>query len=117
MVTNLKIEIEKGKEVAIINLKGLLDAHNSTLFSDALKEVVNEGFLKIIVNFKNLEYLGSSGLEILLGKIQAIRNKGGDIVLCEMSSKIYKVFDLLGLTNYFKIFKSEEEALKSFENG
>jgi len=38
--------------VAIINLKGLLDAHNSTLFSDALKEVVNEGFLRVVVNFK-----------------------------------------------------------------
>lgn len=115
MAANLVIEIEKNREISIIHLSGLLDAHNSSYFLDSINQILKEGCQKIIVDFEKLEYLGSSGLEILLGKIQSIRNNGGDIVLCSMSKKIYKVFDLLGLTNFFKIFERLDEARKSFE--
>jgi anti-sigma B factor antagonist len=113
-MTHLKVEIEKKNHVGIIRLDGLLDAHNAELFSDALNELISGDFTKIVVDFGNLNYLGSSGLEVILSRIQGLRDKGGDIVLVNMAAKIYKVFDLLGLTDFLKFYGSMDEAVSSF---
>ncbi|MFB3851948.1 MAG: STAS domain-containing protein [Acidobacteriota bacterium] len=113
-MNNIKVEIERSEDKAVIHLQGLLDAHNAVLFSDALNKVISEGLTKIVVNFENLEYLGSSGLEVILSKVRSLRDKGGDIRLAGMSPKILRIFDLLGLSTFFKIFGSADEATKSF---
>lgn len=113
-MTNLKVEVELIDDKAIIHLEGLLDAHNSQLFEEALKEVILKGVGKVIIDFEKLNYLGSSGLEIILGKVQDLRKRGGDIVLSSMSFKIKKIFDLLGLLDYFKFFDTVEDGIKFF---
>ena len=113
-MTNLKVEIMKKDDIGIIALDGLLDAHNAILFSEALGGLISEDHKKIVVDFDKLNYLGSSGLEVILSKIQGLRNKGGDIVLARMAPKIYKVFDLLGLTDFLKFYGSLDEAVSSF---
>ncbi len=113
-MNNIKVEIERREDKAVVHLQGLLDAHNSVMFSDALNKVVAENLTKIVVDFQNLEYLGSSGLEVILSKVRSLREKCGDIRLAAMSSKIYRIFDLLGLTSFFKIFGTVDEAVNSF---
>ena len=46
--------------------------------------------------------------------IEQIRNEGGDIKLCEMSDKIYNVFDMLGFPLLFEIYKEEKNAIEKF---
>jgi len=113
-MTSLKVEITKKGDIGIITLEGLLDAHNAILFSDALGELISQKFTRIVVDFEKLNYLGSSGLEVILSRIQGIRNKGGDIALARTAPKIYKVFDLLGLTDFLKFYGSLDEAVSSF---
>lgn len=113
-MNNIKVEIEKKEDKAIIHLQGFLDAHNADMFSDALNKVMAEGLVKIIVDLENLEYLGSSGLEVILSKIRSLRDKGGDIRLASMSDKIFRIFDLLGLSTFFKIYGSVDEATTNF---
>lgn len=111
---NIKVEIETKDGKAVIHLKGLLDAHNSVIFSEALDKVFSENIFKIVINFEKLEYLGSSGLEVILSKIRFVREKKGDIYLAALPAKIHRIFDLLGLVNFFKIFGSVDEAIKNF---
>lgn len=111
---NIKVEIETKEDIVVIHLKGLLDAHNSVIFSDALNKVFSENIFKIVINFEKLDYLGSSGLEAILSKIRFVRDKKGDIYLVALSPKIHRIFDLLGLVNFFKIFGSVDEAIKNF---
>lgn len=113
-MNNIKVEIEEIKDIAIIHLKGLLDAHNSVMFSEAFNKVTEDGIFKIVVNFEHLEYLGSSGLEVILSKVRSFRDRGGDIRLAAMSPKIYRIFDLLGLSTFFKIYGTFDEAVQSF---
>jgi anti-sigma B factor antagonist len=113
-MTHLKVETEKKNDIGIIHLEGLLDAHNALLFSEALSDLLSQKFIKIIVDFEKLNYLGSSGLEVILSKIQGLRDNGGDIALVQMSPKIFKVFDLLGLTDFLKFYGSLDEAVSAF---
>jgi anti-sigma B factor antagonist len=113
-MTNLEITSEPRKDAVIVHLKGLLDAYNHIVFREAVDEQVKAGQTRIVVDFTQLTYLGSSGLEVILAHIQPVRNAGGDIVLCGLSPKIFKVFDLLGLPSFFTITGTVDEALAAF---
>ncbi|MGC8724342.1 MAG: STAS domain-containing protein [Acidobacteriota bacterium] len=113
-MTNLEIRSEPKGDAWVIRLKGFLDAHNHGLFREAVQEHTQKGHRRLIVDFSELTYIGSSGIEVILSHIQPLRDDGGDMILCCMSPKIFKVFDLLGLPSFFTICPTVEEASKAF---
>lgn len=116
-MADLSIEIKNNTintNVSLIILSGFLDAHTFSRFEDQLRNLIREDKNRIVVQMKNLDYISSAGLGVFMSVIGEIRQKGGDIKLSDLNSKVYKVFDLLGFTKLFQIFPTEEEAIKAF---
>jgi len=100
--------------VTCLYLKGYLDAHTSPQFEEALQKLVDEKRFKIVVNFKDLQYISSAGLGVFMSFIEEIRTNGGDIKLSNMIPKVYRVFDLLGFPNLYEIYPDEAEAVTKY---
>lgn len=100
--------------VSCLYIKGFLDAHTAPRFEEALQQLVDEQRFYIIVNFSDLTYISSAGLGVFMGLIENIRNNNGDIKLSNMTSKVFKVFDLLGFPNLYEIYDNEEQAVQKF---
>ena len=105
---------DDANDVSILYIKGYLDAHTAPKLEQELQDLINKQKFKIIVNFKELNYISSAGLGVFMGFIETIREKSGDIKLTNMSPKIFRVFDLLGFPTLYDIFEKEEEAVKKF---
>lgn len=105
--------IEKN-QIVTLHLKGFLDAHTAPDLESELQKCISEKKYKVIVNFQELGYISSAGLGVFMGFIEEIRKNGGDIKLTNMSSKIFRVFDLLGFPALYEIFQTEEEAVQKF---
>lgn len=114
MVESFDVVARKKGSVDILEIKGYLDAHTAPKLEDAIQELVNEGKFKIVINFKNLAYISSAGMGVIMGFIENVRENGGDIKLCEMNDKIFRVFDLLGFPKIYDITKTEDDAVKKF---
>ena len=110
-MTNLEVASEQKGEAWVIHMKGFLDAHNHGLLRDAVREHMQKGRNRLVLDFGQLTYIGSSGIEVILSNLQPLRDAGGDFALCAMSPKIYKVFDLLGLPSFFTIRDTVDEAV------
>jgi len=113
-MSNFTIEIREDRSIKVLDLAGYLDAHNSNELEEKLSELIHSGHLKIVVNFKNLNYIASAGLGVFMAYIEDVREKEGDIKLCEMSDKVYTVFDLLGFPVLYDITRTEPEAFEKF---
>jgi anti-sigma B factor antagonist len=100
--------------VAILYLKGFLDAHTAPDLEKAIRDLVDENLFNILVNFTDLDYISSAGLGVFMGFIEDIREQQGDIRMSNMTPKVYKIFDLLGFPKLYKIFPEENEALESY---
>ena len=98
------------EKVSVLYLSGFLDAHTAPKFEEGLNNLIKEQRYNIIVNMSHLDYISSAGLGVFMGFIEEIREKGGDIKLSNMSTKVYKVFDLLGFPALYEIFEDEEQA-------
>ncbi|MBN1996980.1 STAS domain-containing protein [candidate division KSB1 bacterium] len=102
-------------DLSTLCLGGFLDAHTAPNLEEAIQKLLDEGRFKIIVNFKDLTYISSAGLGVFMGFIEEIRTKGGDIKMSNMTSKIFRVFDLLGFPTLYEIVDDESEAISRFK--
>lgn len=100
--------------ICLISLSGYLDAHTASNLEDVIKLAIDEGCVKIVVAFADLEYISSAGLGVFMVFIEAIRKRGGDIKLAAMTDRVFSVFDLLGFPILFQIFPTINEAVEAF---
>lgn len=113
---SFEVSRKSGENIVVLNIKGYLDAHTAPMLEQELQSLMDEKQYNIIVNFKDLVYISSAGLGVFMGFIEDIRNNGGDIKLTNMTSKIYRVFDLLGFPTLYDILDEELEAINKFNS-
>jgi anti-sigma B factor antagonist len=102
-------------DVSLVYLNVYLDAHTASVLENNFYELINKDKYIIVVNFKDLVYISSAGLGVFMAFIEKIRENNGDIKLTTMNDKVYNIFDLLGFPLLYEIYKSEDEAVKKFE--
>lgn len=109
-----KISHRTNNGLEVLELFGELDAHTASSLEETLKELISRNKGRIIVNFRELEYIASAGLGVFMAYIEDVRSTGGDIKLTNMNDKVYNVFDLLGFPTLYDIFPDEPQAVKKF---
>ncbi|MCS7229746.1 MAG: STAS domain-containing protein [Candidatus Kryptonium sp.] len=112
---NFEVKINHKDSFIILKMKGYLDAYTSLEFEEKMKEIVESGNYKIIVNMKNLSYISSAGFGVFMAFVDEVRRNGGDIKFCCLPEKIDEIFELLGFKHIFDVLNDENEAVKSFE--
>jgi anti-sigma B factor antagonist len=114
-MANLKLDSKRIGEVVVLYPRGYIDAHTVKDFENSLQELLEGGGCRIVISGKDLTYIASAGLGALMGVIEEVRSREGDIRLTELTESVFNVFDILGFTHLFQIYGSEEEALRSFQ--
>ncbi len=104
-------------DCTVLNVEGFLDAYTVAELEETFNRLIKDKKFKLIVNLAQLDYISSAGLGTFMGVIDEIRDNHGDIVLINLSPKIYKVFDLLGFSELFTIADNEAAAVSKFMDG
>lgn len=112
---DFKIQHREGDGVNVLELKGYLDAHTAPELESTFQKLLNDKKYKIVVNCKDLTYISSAGLGVFMAYIEDVRKNQGDIKLSNMTPKVYNVFDLLGFSILYEIYKEEKEAVTKFQ--
>lgn len=100
----------------VVEVAGYLDAHTVVGFEEQMNSLIEAGASRIVVDLEQLNYISSAGIGVLIGLVQRLRRSEGDLVLVRPSSKVYKILDLLGFTDIFKIASTEDEALAALRH-
>ncbi|MCH5252913.1 MAG: STAS domain-containing protein [Lachnospiraceae bacterium] len=93
---------ENGKEITF-SLSGRLD----TTTAPQLETEINaslDGAEKLVLDFKELEYLSSAGLRVLLTTYKAMTKKqNGEMVVRHINETIHEVFEVTGFLDILNI--------------
>jgi anti-sigma B factor antagonist len=102
-------------DVSLLDLSGRLVLDDGDgLLRERVNDLVARGRLKIVVNLRDITYIDSCGLGVLIAKLVSVRNKGGDLKLLHLSPRSHRVFEICKLQNVFESFDSEPDAIASF---
>lgn len=108
----MEIKKQKINENMVLEITGRLDTTNYSELDEILVDYISKGEIKIIVDCKNMDYISSSGLRVLLTALKKINAAKGKFFLCGLQDTIQEIFKISGFTSIFKIFDNQEEALK-----
>lgn len=106
-------EVDNG---CVVYLSGYIDTYNSSFFQKQITKLIDAGFKNLVFNCSSLTYVSSTGIGSFTVFLKMVRPKGGDIVLLEIQSKVYEVFQLLGFSQFFNIKNTTEEAIAYFRH-
>lgn len=110
----MNIETREINGILIIQpMEKRIDASNALEFKAAMMEIVGNGYVNLVVNLSNLEFIDSSGLGVLVSIMKTISGRG-EVKLCEAAGDVESIFELTRLDQIFSFFHSESEALNSF---
>ena len=95
-----KFEEIDGKYVATLN--GEMDTAAAVEAEEVLKPLYQSNGKDVIIDCKNLDYIASSGLRILLGILKGAMASGSRVVLKDVNDDIKNVFKLTGFISIFE---------------
>lgn len=67
---------------------------------------------KLILDLKGLSHTNSTGLNHLIRYFTKTRNKGGELVMVNISPQVHKLFEITKLISVFTIASNQQEAEK-----
>jgi anti-sigma B factor antagonist len=112
---NFPIHEMDGGEVIVIDIPRRLTSEISGELKQLMKELIEQGKYKIVMNLEKTKYMDSSGLGAIVSKIAATRSKKGDIRLAAPQQTIIDLLELTHINQIVKVFSSVEEAVNSFK--
>jgi len=104
MISNIPVIIIEG------DLTSDADGDAKGVYSE-IKD--NYSSQKLIINFENTKYINSSGIATLIHIIQDVNEKGGVIAFVGMSDHLKKVMNIVGISDFVRIYNSNSEAIKA----
>jgi len=107
----LRLEKTKENSYDIIHLFGEVDASNSVELDEVIKELIQSGSKKILVDGSHLEYISSAGLGVFMSYLEDFQEQDIHFKISNLSPKVYEVFKILGLDQLIPIFPTKSEAL------
>ncbi len=107
---DLSITDQQGTKV--FHLVGrLMDQQQADRLMTALDTELNAGHTSVILDMGDLQYMNSTGLNILINVLTRTRNAGGDALIARVSSSVRQLFVVTKLDSVFVITATVEEAV------
>ncbi len=109
----MEISTKKDQNNVIVSIMGRMDAVTSPEFEKSLSELIAAGDINFLINMSRLEYISSAGLRSILTIAKILKAKSGNLLFAGLQGPVKDVFNISGFGAIFKIFETEEDALKA----
>ena len=101
-------------EVTIIDVRGRLTLVEGEAVYDLLLDLLRDGRQRILLNFRDVAYLDSSGLGQLVRALYTTQKNGAELRAVELNPRAQKVMKVTTLDQMFPDYPDEQAALRSF---
>jgi anti-sigma B factor antagonist len=93
----------------------ILDEANIAEIGTRVGEVIeSEHRPRLLLDFRNVDHLSSAALGMLINANNRVREKNGELRLCDIKRQIFEVFTITKLDKLFRIYPNRQAALESF---
>jgi stage II sporulation protein AA (anti-sigma F factor antagonist) len=112
----LSVKFYIRKNSIFIRLIGDMDQESVGNLRDKLVQLIKEKNVKnIVFNMKDLEFMDSTGIGIIIGRYNQLKLKGGKVILCSINKTVERIILLSGLPRICIIKENEDSAINYLE--
>jgi anti-sigma B factor antagonist len=103
--------------IKVVQPTGILDSTKSNQFRQEICELLDDEIDAIIIDFKDVTFMDSSGLGALVMALKNVRSAGAKLFICSVNEQIKMLFELTSMDRVFKIFSSKEDLEETILHG
>ena len=97
--------------IQIAHLSGrIMDKSQCSDLLEKLEAGIADGQNLIILEMSKVDYMNSSGLNVMVNILTKARNKNGEVVIASLGEKVKQLFLITKLNTLFAVVDSVEEA-------
>lgn len=100
--------------IIILEFQGRLDASAVKECKTLMEDMVNKKKINLVIDLKDVDFIDSTGLGILVSSLRSINKIGGDIKISSLQDRVRSIFELTRLHHIFEIFDDSIIATKSY---
>ncbi len=112
MSKSLEIHVDRNGSSAVVQIKGIVDSETSPELLRRMLELFKQGGQdRVILDFKGVESIDSSGIASLVEGLYEAKTRNARLILSGLNEVTRERLALTLLTRVFEITRSVEEAL------
>jgi anti-anti-sigma factor len=108
----MQIQVNQIDDITIMVVDGMLTIGSEQAFSKSLKEQIENGSRKVILDMTRVKYIDSLGIGQIAGGYTSLNDSGGSLVLARTNEKVKELLRLTGLQNHIKVYPTVEDAIQ-----
>jgi len=99
----MEIQVESSGNRRIVHIKGKITFEYCPVLQSRLDSVVDEGVREIVIDFKEVPFIDSSGVGEVLRLFKRMRESGGEVILMNPNQKLRDLFSMYRFEQFMKI--------------
>jgi anti-anti-sigma factor len=108
-----EINLKKQGDITIFDVQGDLTAFSEPFFTKAYQTANDQRAIKILLKFTEGAYINSGGIAILIQLLAQTKRNNQQICITGLSNHFKKIFNMVGITKFAKIYNTVDDALNS----
>lgn len=104
-----------GDTTAVLTVFGEIDLFTAPELKSAIAAAVEDGRPRVVVDLTHTTFLDSSGLGVLVGALQRLRDHGGALSIVNVDEAIARTFSITGLDQILAIRETREDAVQALQ--
>jgi anti-sigma B factor antagonist len=102
-------------DVAIVDFSGRITlGEGSAMLRKTVRDLIEAGRRKILLNLADVDYIDSSGIGELVGLYTSVRNASGELKLVYLTKRVHDLIQITRLFTVFDVQPDEAAAVSSF---
>src|ERR1051326_282434 len=110
----MKIETRKVGNVLVVEMSGRLDSRSSGEARDRIVHIVRGDDRQILLNLRNVDYVSSAGLRIILLASKLLQGNQGELKICCVTEAVKRVLETSGFDSLIRMYNTEAQAVSAF---
>ena len=104
----MDIQVESQGNRRIIRIKDKITFEHCPLLQSRLDEMLTANVHEVIVDFKDVPFMDSSGIGEVLRLYKLVRDRKGEVILTNANQKLRSLFKMYRFEKFMEIRDSEE---------
>ena len=110
----ISVEYARGATIVAFTDEKILEEKDIQALQESIMSVIEQAErINLILDFCNVRFLSSAVLGLLIRISKKVYEGDGQLKLCSITPKVYKIFKITRLTKIFDIYQDIESAVES----
>ncbi|WP_352419877.1 anti-sigma F factor antagonist [Proteiniborus sp.] len=106
----MRISLNTRDKILIVNFNGELDHHSAEEIRKEIDKIYFEKRLRsIVLDLKNLNFMDSSGIGLIMGRYKNVFENGGKLYLINVSSRVEKILRMSGILKIVQMYNGLDD--------